>query len=82
MRDDEILIVDYKTNRPPPDAAEGVVPLYRRQLAAYRAALRAIYPEKEVRAALLWTAVPRIMEIPSDLLDEAALALHISHAGS
>ena len=81
VRDDDILIVDYKTNRPPPDSPDKVIPLYRRQLAAYRTALRRIYPGKKVRAALLWTAAPRIMEIPSDLLDEATLALHISHAG-
>ncbi len=70
--DDEILIVDYKTNRPPPSKPENVAPLYRRQLAAYRAALSQIYPGKRVRAALLWTAVPHIMEIPGDILDEAA----------
>ena len=75
VRDDDILIVDYKTNRPPPDTPDKVVPLYRRQLAAYRAALRAIYPEKTVRAALLWTAAPRHMEIPDDVLDAAAASL-------
>ena len=40
----EVLIVDYKTNRPPPDAAAGVALAYRRQLALYRALLAEIYP--------------------------------------
>ncbi|MDA7948670.1 MAG: double-strand break repair helicase AddA [Hyphomicrobiaceae bacterium] len=78
VRDDDVLIVDYKTNRPPPDTPEKVVPLYKRQLAAYRSALRRIYPEKQVRAALLWTAEPRIMEIPSEVLDEAAAGLRVA----
>ena len=76
--DDEILIVDYKTNRPPPETADEVAPLYRRQLAAYRAALRRIYPGKQVRATLLWTAVPHIMELPAKLLDEEAASLGIA----
>ncbi len=77
VRDDDILIVDFKTNRPPPETPDEVAPLYKRQLAAYRAALRAIYPEKRVRAALLWTAAPRLMELPEDVLDRAAASLDL-----
>ncbi len=69
--ENEVLIVDYKTNRPPPDRAEDVAPLYRRQLAAYRHAIGHIYPGKKVRAALLWTDGPFIMAMPEGLLDEA-----------
>ena len=35
----EVLIVDYKTNRPPPRSASDVALAYRRQLALYRALL-------------------------------------------
>ncbi|MBS0525389.1 MAG: double-strand break repair helicase AddA [Proteobacteria bacterium] len=65
----EVLIVDYKTNRPPPDAARGVALAYRRQLALYRALLSSIYPTHRVRAFLLWTAAPRLMEIDAETLD-------------
>ena len=41
---DEVLIVDYKTNRPPPTKVEDVAPAYLFQLAAYRLALSEIYP--------------------------------------
>ena len=44
---------------------------YGSQLAAYRAALRQIYPDRPLRAALVWTEGPTIMEIPEALLDEA-----------
>jgi len=67
----EVLIVDYKTNRPPPDSAEGVALVYRRQLALYRALLQRIYPGRRVRAFLLWTAAPRLMEISEETLDKS-----------
>ena len=65
----EVLIVDYKTNRPPPEAAAEVALAYRRQLALYRALLAEIYPGRTVRAFLLWTAVPLLMEIDAKTLD-------------
>ncbi len=66
----EVLIVDYKTNRPPPLEAESVAPAYLYQLAAYVLALGEIYPGKQVRAALLWTDGPRLMEIPAATLQD------------
>lgn len=71
VSDREVLIVDYKTNRPPPEAASGVALAYRRQLALYRALLQRIYPGRRVRAFLLWTAVPHLMEIDQETLDKS-----------
>jgi ATP-dependent helicase/nuclease subunit A len=65
----EVLIVDYKTNRPPPHSAAEVPLVYRRQLALYRALLADIYPGHTVRAFLLWTAAPLLMEIDAKTLD-------------
>jgi ATP-dependent helicase/nuclease subunit A len=67
----EVLIVDYKTNRPPPQLASDVALAYRRQLALYRALLGGIYPGRTVRAFLLWTAAPLLMEIEARMLDES-----------
>lgn len=64
----EVLIVDYKTNRPPPATLEQVADAYIYQLAAYCVALEQIFPERLVRAAILWTDGPRIMEIPQERL--------------
>jgi ATP-dependent helicase/nuclease subunit A len=64
-----VLIADYKTNRPAPRRAEDVPPGYVKQLALYRAVLRLIYPDRPVRAALIWTDVPDLMEISADVLD-------------
>jgi ATP-dependent helicase/nuclease subunit A len=67
----EVLIVDYKTNRPPPRLASEVPLIYRRQLALYRALLGGIWPGRTVRAFLLWTAAPLLMEIDAETLDRS-----------
>ena len=69
--DDALLVLDYKTNRPPPSTPDDVAPGYIAQLAAYRAALRLMFPERTLKAAILWTDGPKLMEIPSTLLDLA-----------
>ncbi len=44
---------------------------YIDQLAAYRLALKRLFPGRSLRAALLWTDGARLMEIPSTSLDSA-----------
>ena len=67
----EATILDYKTGRNWPETANEADPDHIRQLAAYREAVRQIYPGHIVRAAMLWTAAPKLMEIPSLMLDHA-----------
>jgi ATP-dependent helicase/nuclease subunit A len=69
-----VLIADYKSNRPAPSGIADVPPAYIRQLALYCAVLAQLYPEKTIRAALLWTDVPDLMEVPAAAL-ERELAL-------
>jgi ATP-dependent helicase/nuclease subunit A len=73
VREHEVLIVDYKTNYAPPKTPAEAPAGYIRQLALYRAVLARLYPQKSVRAALLWTERPELMEISAPALD-AALA--------
>ena len=68
VTDGLVLIGDYKTGRAIPQRIEDVPPAHITQLALYRAVLRTLYPGREVRAALVWTYGPELME-----LDEAAL---------
>jgi ATP-dependent helicase/nuclease subunit A len=65
----EVLILDYKSDREPPSEPDQVPVAYLRQMAAYQALLRHIYPGRPVRCALLWTEGPRLM-----MLDDALLA--------
>jgi ATP-dependent helicase/nuclease subunit A len=73
VTNDCVLIADYKTNRPAPSRPADVPEAYVAQLALYRAVLGRLYPGKRVRAALVWTDVPDLMEISDASLD-AALA--------
>jgi ATP-dependent helicase/nuclease subunit A len=68
----EILIVDYKSLRPPPTDEAEIPAAYLRQLAAYRTAVALIYPGRAVRCALLWTDGPSLMEVSPDLLTQWA----------
>jgi ATP-dependent helicase/nuclease subunit A len=73
----EVLIVDYKTNHAPPASAAEAPSGYVRQLALYRAVLGKIYPQRPVRAALLWTETPELMEISTPALDaQLATIIH------
>jgi ATP-dependent helicase/nuclease subunit A len=69
---ERILVLDYKTNRPPPTREEDVPEIYLRQMAAYRAALTGAYPGRPVECALLWTDGPSLMRISEDRLDRHA----------
>jgi ATP-dependent helicase/nuclease subunit A len=70
-----VLIADYKTNRSPPRTVEAAPPAYVEQLALYHALLRQIYPDRPVRAALVWTDIPDLMAIPAAVLDAAVARL-------
>ena len=72
---DAVLIGDFKTNRPAPRRIEDVPPSYVRQLALYRAVLAKLYPDRPVRAALIWTEVPDLMELSAKVLDDAVVRL-------
>jgi ATP-dependent helicase/nuclease subunit A len=76
VTESEILIVDFKTNLAPPSLPAEAPPAYLRQLALYRAVLQKLYPQRPVRAALLWTETPELMEISAPALD-AQLAASI-----
>ena len=67
-----VLVVDYKTNRPPPTEVSAIPRAYLLQLAAYRLVLSRIYLANKVQCAILWTDGPRLMPLPEEMLDAAA----------
>tara|TARA_A100000164_G_scaffold130530_1_gene115693 strand:- start:285 stop:1061 length:777 start_codon:yes stop_codon:yes gene_type:complete len=69
VQEDRVIIVDYKSNRPPPADIRDVPRTYMRQMAAYRAVLRPVFPDRRIDCALLWTDVPYFMALPNELLD-------------
>ena len=72
---DRVSIVDYKTNRVPPQTAAEVPPAYVAQMALYRALLQPLYPGRAVETALLFTEAPRLLALSSDALEIALRTL-------
>jgi ATP-dependent helicase/nuclease subunit A len=68
---DSVLIADYKTDRTPPSGLAEVPERYTGQLALYRAILGRVYPGKTIRAALIFTEGPTVIEVPDAALDAA-----------
>ncbi|MBB3861131.1 ATP-dependent helicase/nuclease subunit A [Novosphingobium hassiacum] len=72
---ERIRIVDFKTARRPPVSLAEIPGAYIRQMAAYVAALEAIYPGVPVEAALLYTHSPQLFVLPQELVDAQKLRL-------
>ena len=69
---DRVVLIDYKSNRPPPRRVEDVSPLYLAQMAAYRELAREVWA-RPVECALLWTDRAELMVLPDAALDAALL---------
>ena len=69
--DKTVLIVDYKNSQFVPKDPSQVLFKYLVQMAAYRIAVQQIYPDKEVKCALLFTRTATLMPLPAALLDQA-----------
>ncbi|MBR5154666.1 MAG: double-strand break repair helicase AddA [Alphaproteobacteria bacterium] len=63
IKDDVVMIVDYKTNRPAAKKIEDVPQLYIKQVGTYKRLLENIYPNKIVETYLLWTNTCNMMKI-------------------
>jgi ATP-dependent helicase/nuclease subunit A len=64
-----VLVADFKTDRAAPARPEAVPVRYLRQMAAYRAVLREIHPDREVRCLLVYTRGQTVLTLPDALLD-------------
>src|SRR5439155_11687072 len=59
-----ISVIDFKTGRVP-DRDENIPASHRAQMSAYVDALKVIFPGKQVAAALLYTAGPKLIDLTS-----------------
>jgi len=66
---EDVLIVDFKSNRPPPRNEADVPALYMTQMALYRAAAAKIFDGKRIVCGLVWTDGPTLMKLSNSLLD-------------
>ncbi len=67
----QVLVVDFKTGRRVPQGIDRLPQAHVAQMAAYVAVLEGLFPDRPVRAALLYTSGPRLFAVPP-----AVLALH------
>jgi ATP-dependent helicase/nuclease subunit A len=76
-----VTVVDFKTTRRPPTSLAQIPLATLRQMAAYVAALEAIYPGREVRAGVLYTHAPVLFELSAADLLPHRKALHAAQQG-
>ncbi|MEM8876459.1 MAG: double-strand break repair helicase AddA [Pseudomonadota bacterium] len=67
VNDDEVHIIDYKSDSTVPDDPSQVSERYRDQLSAYAALIGEVYRERTVKTSLLWTATAERMHVPQGL---------------
>ena len=71
VADTHVLAVDFKTNAAIPDDPAAVPEGLLRQMGAYAAMLGAIYPDRRIETAILWTRAARLMPLPGPLVAAA-----------
>ena len=69
---DRVMLADFKTGRAGPGSAGETPVRYLRQIAAYRAVLRGVFPDRPVTCALVWTEDAAVTVLPDGLLDQHA----------
>jgi ATP-dependent helicase/nuclease subunit A len=62
VEENRILVIDFKTGRVPSGYTE-IPKSHRAQIEAYVEALRVIFPGREVSAALVYTAGPKLIQV-------------------
>ncbi|UWR22455.1 double-strand break repair helicase AddA [Sulfitobacter sp. S190] len=67
----DVLAVDFKTNRTVPEHAADTPEGLLRQMGAYGHALQQVYPDKNIRCAILWTQAQTLMELGPDAIKGA-----------
>lgn len=68
---DRITLVDFKSNTVVPKAADQVPEGILRQMGAYVAALRQIYPDRPVQPYILWTRNAQLMPLATNIVSAA-----------
>jgi ATP-dependent helicase/nuclease subunit A len=69
VSESQVLILDFKTNRPAPLSEAEVPRVYLAQMALYRAAAAKIFPGKRILCGLVFTDGPRLLQLSDRALD-------------
>lgn len=71
--DHSVLVIDYKSDATAPETAADVPARYATQLALYALVASQLFPGRSVRAAILWTELESLMNLPAELLERSRL---------
>ena len=69
ITDETVWIIDYKTGRPATSEGKGIGASYLSQLALYQYIVAQIYPNHQVKCALLWTEGPQLTPVKNEALE-------------
>mgnify|MGYP001255377925 CR=1 FL=1 len=69
--EDGVLVIDYKSDATAPDRAADVPGRYVTQLGLYALVAGQLFPGRPVRAAILWTELESLMNLPPEQLAAA-----------
>jgi ATP-dependent helicase/nuclease subunit A len=75
---DHVLAVDFKTNAMVPDVVRDCPDGILRQMGAYAHALGALYPDRRIETAILWTRSAALMRLQHDTVTRALLSAGIA----
>ncbi|MFA3920085.1 double-strand break repair helicase AddA [Ruegeria hyattellae] len=75
---DYVQAIDFKSNATVPDSPETCPEGLLRQMGAYVRALAQVYPDRRIKAAILWTRTGILMPLPHDLVTAAVSRTQIS----
>ncbi|RDJ09836.1 double-strand break repair helicase AddA [Rhizobium grahamii] len=73
--EDRVVVLDYKTNRVPPQTAETIPFSHKAQLAIYREILAPLYPGKRIDCVLVYTENGSVHTLTPDALASALAQL-------
>lgn len=62
-KENEVLIVDFKSNRYVPSSPDKIPQVYKTQMSTYKALLKNVFPAKMIKTYLLWIENMSLMEI-------------------
>ncbi|WP_377191846.1 double-strand break repair helicase AddA [Ruegeria meonggei] len=71
VHDDQVQVIDFKSNTTVPDTPLTVPEGLLRQMGAYAHALSLVYPDRDIQTAILWTRTAELMWLPHDLVTDA-----------
>ncbi|MCR9110167.1 double-strand break repair helicase AddA [Marivita sp. XM-24bin2] len=73
---DQVVAVDFKTNRTVPHSEDQVPEGLLRQMGAYHAMLAKIYPGKRIETGILWTRTATYMPLSEYRVTQALVSVH------